>query len=340
MQNMKQQQWIVLGFTALLLWAALGVLGPFLPSAFWAGVLVICTWGGYQKIRSLVTKNDLGSALLMTGLVTLGVIVPVSALAFVLSQDARRLYTNLQKVDLAPLAEQAAQIPLVGSQLQTWLQLDSAQAQALVLSQSQRLLSILGGGVSEVGGALVTLGLALFTAFFLYLQGEALAQKIIRSLDLLGGETLTSLVPTVVTTVQSVVLGLMLTAAAQGVLAALGLWAAGIQGAIVLGFMVTLIAIVQVPTPLVWFPCVVWLFIQGATLPAVGLFLWGALVVSTIDNFLKPIFISQGTGLPFVLVFFGVLGGLLAFGTVGIVLGPVIFSLLLTLWQRWSAIPD
>jgi predicted PurR-regulated permease PerM len=151
----------------------------------------------------------------------------------------------------------------------------------------------------------------------------------------LGGDPLASLLNPLANTVRAVVLGLTLTAIVQGFLAGLGFWGVGIEGAVIWGLVTTLLAIIQIPTFFVWLPWGLWLVFAGQLWQGLALLTWGALAVSTIDNFLKPVFISQGAGIPFLVVLFGVLGGVLAFGPLGIILGPVLLSVLLTLWQRW-----
>jgi predicted PurR-regulated permease PerM len=215
--------------------------------------------------------------------------------------------------------------------------LDLPQVVAGIQAQSGTLLKLLTGVGQGVAQALITLGLTLFTVFFFYRSGEELVAQGYRGLARWGGEAVTSLLEPLAAIIRAVVLGVVVTALAQGLLAGIGFAVAGLGGSLILGLMVVLVALVQLPTALIWLPCAVWLLSQGQLLSGALLFAWGLGVVSTIDNFLKPIFISQGTGLPFLLVFLGILGGLLAFGTPGLVLGPALLALLQILWQRWSS---
>ncbi len=126
---------------------------------------------------------------------------------------------------------------------------------------------------------------------------------------------------------------------AQGIVAGIGFWITGMPGTILLGFAVTALSVVPVGPPLVWIPCAAWLYSQGEIGYAVFLVLWGTLAVSSVDNFLKPILIARGTPLPLALVFLGVLGGLMTFGFLGLILGPVLLSIGMALLQAWLKRP-
>jgi predicted PurR-regulated permease PerM len=104
---------------------------------------------------------------------------------------------------------------------------------------------------------------------------------------------------------------------------------------VLLGALTGLVALVPFGTPFVWGTAGVWLLLTGATMAGVGLLLWGALVVSSVDNLIRPLVISTATRIPFLLVMFGVLGGLVAFGPVGLFLGPVVLAVLLGVWHEW-----
>ncbi|MEA3276350.1 MAG: AI-2E family transporter, partial [Pseudomonadota bacterium] len=127
----------------------------------------------------------------------------------------------------------------------------------------------------------------------------------------------------------------VLTALAQGALAGLGYWVAGAGAPVLLGALTALLALVPFGAPLVWGSVGVWLLLTDAFWPGVGVLLWGALVVSMIDNLVRPLAISSSTRIPFLAVFIGVLGGLQAFGLVGLFIGPVILAVMLAVWREW-----
>jgi len=138
-------------------------------------------------------------------------------------------------------------------------------------------------------------------------------------------------------TVNSVVYGILGTALAQGVLAGIGFLIAGVPGATLLGLATFFLSVVPVGPPLIWASATVWLYYQGAIGMAIFMGLWGLLVISLVDNFLRPIIISRGSHLPFILVFLGVLGGVLTFGFIGVFLGPTFLAVgyhVLSEWMR------
>jgi predicted PurR-regulated permease PerM len=325
--------------TVLLLWGAWLVLAPFLNAIGWAVIVAVVTWPFYKKLDVWLGKSPVWSALLMTFSVFLGLFLPLSVVGgLIIRQVSTFLETfNFQtlSVQLDTLRRTSRQLPFVGPQIQAWLQNLEPQLEAGLRGQIGRILSFLANIGQGIGQSLITFGLTLFILFFLYLYGKFLLAQIVQGLHRFGGDSLTSLLDPLASTVRAVATGLLLTAVAQGFLAGLGFWAVGVSGEVVWGLVTVLLAVIQIPTFLVWLPWSLWLIFTGQLWQGLALLAWGTLAVSTIDNVLKPIFISQGSGIPFLLAFFGVLGGLLAFGTVGIILGPVILSVLLTLWQRW-----
>jgi predicted PurR-regulated permease PerM len=127
------------------------------------------------------------------------------------------------------------------------------------------------------------------------------------------------------------------TALAQGVLMAVGLYIVGIKSAPLLGLVTFFLSPVPVGPPLVWIPAGLWLiFSQGETAWGIFLLAWGALIVSSVDNVLKPMIISRGSDLPFMLVLLGVFGGVVAFGFIGVFLGPVLLALGFALVKEWA----
>jgi predicted PurR-regulated permease PerM len=136
-------------------------------------------------------------------------------------------------------------------------------------------------------------------------------------------------------TTKAVVYGLILTALAQGTLAGLGYWMAGVHAPVLLAVLTAVIALVPFGAPLVWGSLGVWLLLTGHSAAGLGLLLWGMLVVSWIDKLVRPMVISSASHVPFLLVMFGVLGGVAAFGLIGLFVGPVVLAIVMALWREW-----
>ena len=150
------------------------------------------------------------------------------------------------------------------------------------------------------------------------------------------GEATRGYIQAVGVTVRAVVFGIVLTALAQGVLAGLGYWVAGIPAPALWGVITALISLIPFIGPVVWIGLSLSLLAHGETQAALGLFMWGALVVSSVDNLIRPLVISGPTRIPLLLVFLGVLGGINAFGLIGLFLGPVLLAVSVAIWREWQ----
>lgn len=186
----------------------------------------------------------------------------------------------------------------------------------------------IGRGVTEVA-------LSVFIAFFILRDGAGAADRLTTSVDRIAGDRGKRLLEVAGQTVRGVVYGILGTALAQGGMAGVGFWIAGVPGAALLAFMTFFLSVVPMGPPLIWIPAVIWLFHQGSTGWAIFMLVWG-LALSSVDNVVKPWLISQGSATPFILIFFGVLGGALGFGVIGVFLGPTLLAVAYRLIDEWS----
>jgi predicted PurR-regulated permease PerM len=212
---------------------------------------------------------------------------------------------------------------------------DPAELRAEVLRWAQSWLGNLTELLGGVGRNAAKLGFAVLTVVFVYRDGEKLLGQVRALLLRFLGRRAEGYLSAIGATTTAVLYGLVLTALAQGVLAGLGYWAAGIRAPALLGALTALVALIPFGTPFVWGTLGIWLLVTGDTLPGIGLLLWGALVVSWVDNLIRPLVISNASQVPFLLVMFGVLGGIAAFGLVGMFVGPVIMAVLMAVWREW-----
>jgi predicted PurR-regulated permease PerM len=177
-------------------------------------------------------------------------------------------------------------------------------------------------------------------AYFLYRDGDAATLRLRAAVDRIAPKRGRRLLEVAGGTTRSVVYGILGTALAQGVLMAIGLWIAGFEAAPLLGLVTFFLSPVPIGPPLVWIPAAIWLFSHDQTGMGVFMLVWGTVVVSTVDNFLKPIIISRGSNLPFLPVMLGILGGVVAFGLIGVFLGPVLLALALALLNEWAVLAE
>ena len=180
--------------------------------------------------------------------------------------------------------------------------------------------------------------LALFVAFFFYIYGEPIAARLTELLRRIAGARADRLIAVTGATVRGVVYGILGTAVVQGVLTAFGLWVSGVPRPVLLGAVAGFLAVLPIGAPLVWIPAALWLMSAGHLGWGIFLGIYGVVAVSGADSLIRPWFIARGADLPFVLTVLGVLGGALAFGLLGIFLGPVLLGVAYTFVNEWVTV--
>jgi predicted PurR-regulated permease PerM len=316
------------------------VLSPFLAALAWAGILAYVTWPLHQRLSRRLPGRDNLAALLMTLGVAATLLLPLVWVMFTLVGDvavASATIKQLATQGLPPLPAGVRAWPggeWIATQYQS-VQADPAwvraQIDALGLTDTNLLKAVAGG----IGRNVAKFGLAVFALFFLYRHGDNVLAQFRGVATRWLGEAARGYIQAVGITVRAVVFGIVLTALAQGVLAGLGYWVAGIAAPVLWGVITALVSLIPFLGPVVWIGLSLGLLAHGETQAALGLFLWGALVVSWVDNLIRPLVISGSTRIPFLLVFLGVLGGLNAFGLIGLFLGPVLLAVSVAIWREW-----
>jgi len=330
------------GVTLLVILGTFVILRPFWIPVAWAVVLAVVSWPVFQKIRTLLGGREGLAAFLMTLLLILAIVGPVVILSFILLEEIRNTYATIQVwIAQGPpeIPLWVSQLPWVGPKVEQWraaLIQDPEGWKHLVEKYEKQWVSSLLATGREVGLILVKAGLTILTAFFIYRYGDSLFVQTRQVFSRLAGEETSRFLHPIGETIRAVVYGLLLTALVQGTLAGLGFWVAGMDSPVLLGAATAGLALLPFGAPLIWVPAGIYLLSQGMVIQGVGLLLWGGLVISWIDNILRPMFISGSTKIPFLLVFFGLAGGLLAFGLIGLLIGPVILTVILTLWTEWA----
>jgi predicted PurR-regulated permease PerM len=332
-----------IALVVLLIVGCIAVLMPFIGAVLFAFVVWSCTWPFYaEKLLPRLGGRKVVGASLMTLLLVLFLLLPTLFLAGSLASGADGI------IDLVrPYFEQGlpaeppawlAGMPLVGSQIVDFWHEIAGDREALnellrqMISPARELLLAVGGIAAN---GLLQLALALFVAFFLYRDGAVLASALYRAANKLGGELGEHMLEKTRGTVVGVMLGIVGTAAAQGTVAMLGFVIAGVPQAVLLGFATFFLSMIPVGPPLIWGGAAFWLYGQGQIAWAVFMALYGLLIISSIDNFVKPVLMARGAGLSILLIALGVLGGVLVFGFIGIFLGPVLLALGQMLFTRW-----
>lgn len=317
------------------------VLRPFVSSVLWALVLSYSTWPVYQRVRSALRGHATIAAFSMTLLLALVIVLPVTVLGFSLGDSIATIGAGMRRIAAEGLPDPpqwVASLPLVGAWLDGYLS-EIAHDSGRLAAELARLLDpiksfLLSGGL-KLGEGLLYLVLSVVLAFFFYRDGDAVSRGLDSALTRIAGERAARLKQIAGGTITSVVYGILGTGLAQATLAAIGLWIAGVPGALLWGALTFFLSVVPVGPPLVWVSATIWLVTQDAIGWAVFMALWGFFGISGIDNIVKPYLISRGSRLPFILTLFGVIGGALTYGVVGVFLGPTLLAVGFRLLQEW-----
>ena len=331
---------VVLGVLCIL------VLRPFFSAALWAAILCFTTWPLFLRLENLLGGRRTLSALIATLLMAAVIVVPVAILGAKLADNVSALIAAAQKlIREGPPGppDWVATIPFIGSHVADyWNSLN--QSGSVQLEQLARLLpaakSIALWGGSAVANGIIQITLSLLIAFFFYRDGHAAADQLEAALHRIAGMNGDRLLELAGATIRAVVYGVLGTALLQGVIGAIGFAIAGVPGAASLGFATFVLSFVPGGPLIVAAPAAFWLYRQGSTAWAVFMVAWG-LMVGALDNIVKPVLISRGGGsTPMILIMLGVLGGALAFGIIGMFLGPTLVALGYSLFEQWSVSAD
>jgi predicted PurR-regulated permease PerM len=330
-----------LACTVLLLVGCFLVLRPFLTAMLCAAVLCVTTWPLFVRLRALVRGHASLASCLMILLMLAIVILPLTLVAGSFAADAGRLVdlarSSLEE-GLPPPPAWVAQIPFVGASAeQKWRGVVENREEFIALVRSvmdpaRDALVALGGILAQ---GVFQMWLVAFIVFFFYRDGDNLAAMLRTGSYKVAENLSTDLLATAHGTMTSVVYGILGTAAAQALLALVGLMIAGVPAALALAVATFFLSLIPIGPPLVWGGAAVWLYLQGNLGWAIFMVVWGMVVVSGVDNVLKPFLISRGSNLSLLMVALGVFGGVLAFGFVGIFVGPVLLAVVTTALHFW-----
>lgn len=322
------------------------VLQPFFSALLWAAILVFTTWPVAEWLRVRLRLGRAGAAALMVFLTAVVVLLPLALAAPGGAADVNHLRSVIDttlRAGLPSAPRWVFEIPVVGGSLGDLLNRWAADISAVGESLKPYFGIVLEGALSLLLGiaqGVLMFGLALFVAFFFYLYGEALSVRLRLILYRIAGEQADRLILVTGATVRGVVYGILGTAIVQGMLTALGLWIAGVPRPVLLGAVAGFLAVLPIGAPLVWIPAAIWLATSGALGHGIFLAAYGTVAVSGADHLIRPWFIARGAQLPFLLTVLGVLGGALAFGLLGIFLGPVLLGVGFTLVNEWAHAAD
>jgi predicted PurR-regulated permease PerM len=331
---------LVLGLAALaiVVAGAAKVIYPFVDPILWAMILGSATWPAYRRLRGWFGGREALAATTMTLVLVLLVVIPVVFLGISMVREVQPTIDQLQEWADSGHVEMPAwakQVPGLEDFTRPWLErLTDRKVREAWLRQAVWPAEKVVRWSRNILRQLAAIGLTIFALFFVYRDGETAAHELGLLLDKIAGASGRSVLHAVRQTVRAVFYGWLLTAAAQGIVAMFGYWVAGLRAPVLLGIATGLAAVIPFGVGLVWIPAVGTLVASGEWGRAIFLAIWSLGFVGVIDNFLRPLFISGPSRVPFVLVFFGIMGGIVVYGFLGLVLGPVFLAILLALWRQ------
>jgi predicted PurR-regulated permease PerM len=318
------------------------VLYPFFSSLLWAAILVFTTWPVFEWLRVHGRLRRGPSAGVMVALTAVVVVLPLALAAPGGANDVNHLRGVIEdalRAGLPGSPDWVFDIPLIGPTLGALWNRWAADISVMVEAMRPYFGIVLEGGLSLLLGlanGVLLFVLALFVAFFFYMHGEPMAVRLRVILLRIAGARADRLIDVTGATVRGVVYGILLTAIVQGILTAFGLWLSGVPRSVLLGAVAGFLSVLPIGAPLVWIPASLWLMSTGHLGWGIFLAVYGVVAVSGADSVIRPWFIARGAQLPFLLTVLGVLGGALAFGLLGIFLGPVLLGIGYTLVSEWS----
>ncbi|WP_324573278.1 AI-2E family transporter YdiK [Accumulibacter sp.] len=328
-------------FLCALIAASVWIVSPFLPALIWAVTVVIATWPLMLQLQQRFGNRRAPAVVVMTLVVLLVLVVPLSLAISTLVNNADRIADwarSLAELRSSPPPAWLAELPIIGERLvNAWNQVAAAGASELAARAAPYAGNLTRWFVREVGNfglVFVQFLLTVALSAVLYSSGEAAADSVRRFARRLAGERGDHAAVLAGQAVRAVALGVGITALVQSLLGGIGLAIAGVPFVAILTALMLMLCIAQLGPGLVLVPAVIWLYWSGATGWGSFLLVW-TLIVGSLDNFLRPILIRKGAHLPLLLILAGVIGGLLAFGLVGIFVGPVVLAVAYTLLTSW-----
>ena len=328
-------------FIGILIAACFWVVRPFLSSLLWAAMVVIATWPFFLKLQTRLWGKRWLAVLVMAILLLLVLILPICFAVMTIldrSDEIVGWFKSLATVKIPPPPGWLEKIPVVGtSAVERWQHFAAVRPEELsklLAPYASKLVAWFVGQAGNFGLLVLNFLLSVAIAAVLYANGEKTAGGLRKFACRLAGQADDEVAVLSAKAIRGVALGIVVTALVQSSLGGIGLFLAGVPAAVLLTAVMLMLCIAQIGPSLVLIPAAIWLFYSGHNL-AGSLFAVWAILVGTIDNFLRPVLIRKGVDLPMLLIITGVIGGLIAFGIIGLFIGPVILAVTFTLLRAW-----
>lgn len=315
------------------------ILHPFFSTLLWAFIIAYVLFPLHSYIEKYIANKNI-SAGLLTGVITVILLTLAFSLLTMIEHEMTAFYQTMMEDFVQAswqLPSTIKHIPYLGDYLQTSINklLNSRTTlMTQIISWLKAEIGQLAQFLGSIGQRLIKLCFVLVTLFFCFRDGKIWIQQLKQLLQHYLGESYLVYFQTAGNTTRAVVYGLFLAALGQGFIAGIGYFFAGVKTPLLLMGLTALLALIPMGAMLVWIPTALLLIVNEQFWAGLGLLIWGILVVSTVDNIIRPFVICNESNIPFLVILFGVFGGLSQWGMLGLFLGPVILSLLLESWKN------
>ncbi|HEY3277664.1 MAG TPA: AI-2E family transporter YdiK [Syntrophorhabdaceae bacterium] len=337
----------ITGTTLAVLWigalilAVFWIVNPFLVPTVWAGMVVVATWPVLLQLEKLLWGRRGLAAVAMTAMLALIFLLPLLAAVSIVVGNLDRIGDWTKSVSTFVIPQppsRLASLPVVGHRLsEVWREIAAAGTAGLsarVAPHAGKIVTWFFNQAGNLGKMSFEILLTLIISGILYCTGDSAARGVLRFARRLAGPRGEEAAVLAARSVRSVALGVVVTAIVQSTLGGIGLVVSGVPVPVLLTVIMSMLCLAQLGPALVLIPSTIWLFWSDHTAWGIFMCVW-TVFVGTIDNFLRPVLIRKGADLPLLLIFAGVLGGIMALGIIGIFIGPVVLAVTYTLLVTW-----
>lgn len=339
-EQINQARWIgILAATGIALYLCWLMLRPFITVLEWAAVLVIIFYPIHKRLAKRIKRRGL-SAFISSALVIVIVVAPLTFLTVALANELASTARNLPAHVAQLMDPEAAITGKVSKWIHDHVAADAARSQEFVVEQLKTAGGVLLGQslglMGNILGGIVKAFFVIFTMYYLFRDGDKIVRALPGALPLSTDQS-EAIIARTRQVVSASVYGVVTIAMLQGMLGGLAFWILGVPSPLLWATVLAFVCMIPIAGSFfVWLPASIYLLLTGHWTKAILLILWGTLVISTIDNFLRPKLIKNQTKLHELFIFFSVLGGMSVFGLLGIVLGPVVLAVTLGLLQTFK----
>ncbi|HSS26942.1 MAG TPA: AI-2E family transporter [Usitatibacter sp.] len=347
MIDSRLEQYARVAAIALLALGCFLVVQPFLGAILFAGILCLSTWPFYVGLRTRLGGRSWLAAVLLVMLLVIALALPVALGAQGIvahSGQVVELFRGfLAQRDSFEMPGWIRGIPVVGAQLDDYVRAllaGSTELTDLVRGLGDPAKAFMVAVGRAVGQGVIQVLIAIFVAYFFYRDGERVRQVVVETVRRIAGdEHGAAIVITAANAIRGVVYGLIGTALAQAAVAFVGFLIAGVPGAFLLAAVTFILSLVPMGPVVIWGGAAAWLYFHGSIGMAIFMVVWGVAVISSVDNFIKPILMSRAGNLSMLLVVLGVFGGAVAFGFIGLFIGPALLAVAWNVLRVWLDMP-